>query len=345
MAPRRRLGPSEMVLALTVARRYYLDGRSKVEIASEFALSRFKVARLLETAQEQGLVRIEIGHPGNLDLVLSAQLQSRFGLRRAMVIEAGDVVGHSLRQPLGQAAADLLSEIVGPEDVVGLAWARTVSAMATQIQQLPSVPVVQLTGALSPTSGSSSSIVDDNPIDVVREFARVSRGPAHLFFAPFLVRDATTADALRRQPDVSRALSHFASVTKAVVGIGQWGPGTSTLYDAAAPSDRHSLLSEHVCAELSGVFISADGTPLQTSLSDRLVGIDADQLRAVDEVIAIPYGVDKLPAVLAALRSGLITSLVTHAALAVALLEEPEDGPVGQPPSVGEGVAHETSRR
>jgi DNA-binding transcriptional regulator LsrR (DeoR family) len=345
MAPRRRMGPSEMVLALSVARRYFLDGRSKVEIADEFALSRFKVARLLETAQEQGLVRIEIGHPGNLDLVLSAQLKNRFGLRQALVIESGDAAGHALRRQLGQTAADLLSEIVGPEDVVGLAWARTVSAMATQIQQLPAVPVVQLTGALSPTSGSSSSIDDDSPIDVVREFARVSRGPAHLFFAPFLVRDATTAAALRRQPDVSRALSHFASVTKAVVGIGQWGPGTSTLYDAAAAGDRQSLVREHVCAELSGVFVSADGTPLRTSLTDRLVGIDADQLRAVDEVIAIPYGVDKLPAVLAALRSGLITSLVTHAGLAAALLAEPEDGPAHRQPGVGEIVGHQGSRQ
>jgi DNA-binding transcriptional regulator LsrR (DeoR family) len=234
---------------------------------------------------------------------------------------------------------------VGPEDVVGLAWARTVSAMATQIQQLPAVPVVQLTGALSPTSGSSSSIDDDSPIDVVREFARVSRGPAHLFFAPFLVRDATTAQALRRQPDVSRALSHFASVTKAVVGIGQWGPGTSTLYDAAAAGDRQSLVREHVCAELSGVFVAADGTPLRTSLTDRLVGIDADQLRAVDEVVAIPYGVNKLPAVLAALRSGLVTSLVTHAGLAAALLAEPEDGPGRRQPGVGEIVGQQGSRQ
>jgi DNA-binding transcriptional regulator LsrR (DeoR family) len=38
-------------------------------------------------------------------------------------------------------------------------------------------------------------------------------------------------------------------------------------------------------------------------------------------VIAIPYGDGKLEATLAALRSGLVHSLVTHAALASALLE------------------------
>ena len=41
------------------ARRYYLDERSKVEIAEELGVSRFKIARLLEVARDSGLVRIE----------------------------------------------------------------------------------------------------------------------------------------------------------------------------------------------------------------------------------------------------------------------------------------------
>ena len=322
MSPRRRMGPAEMVLATSVARRYYLDGRSKVEIAAEFELSRFKVARLLETAQEQGLVRIEIGHPGGLDIELSAQLQEAFGLRHALVIDTGDAQGLALRHKLGNVAAELMSEIVGPDDVLGLAWARTVSAMATQILHLPPIPVVQLTGALSPTTGVSSSIDDDSSIDVVREVARISRGPAYLFFAPFLLPDATTAEALRRQPDVARAFSRFASVTVAVAGIGRWAPGESTLYDAAGETDRAALRREGVCADVGGVFLSADGAALHTSLSERMVGMTAGQLQAVEEVIAIPYGLSKRPAVLAALRSGLVTSIVTHTALAAALLSD-----------------------
>jgi DNA-binding transcriptional regulator LsrR (DeoR family) len=326
MPSRRRMGPSEMVLATSVARRYYLDGKSKIEIGEEFSLSRFKVARLLEVAQEQGLVRIEIGHPGSIDIELSSRLQDAFQLRHALVIDADDT-GHALRQRLGQAAAELLSEIVTADDVLGLAWARTVSAMATQIHRLPPVPVVQLTGALSPTTALSSSIDDDNSVDVVREVARVSRGPAYLFYTPFLVPDATTAQALRRQPDVARAFSQFGSVTTAVVGIGQWGPEESTLYDAANEADRQTLRAENVCADVSGVFLSADGTPLETSLNDRMVGINARQLRSVGEVIALPYGTNKKAAVLAALRSGLVNSIVTHAGLAAALLSEPDVPP------------------
>src|ERR671920_276521 len=69
-------GPARVVLTASIARRYYLDGRSKVEIAEEFGLNRFKVARLLDAARESGLVRIEIRHPGQIDVDTSARLRS-----------------------------------------------------------------------------------------------------------------------------------------------------------------------------------------------------------------------------------------------------------------------------
>ena len=49
--------------------------------------------------------------------------------------------------------------------------------------------------------------------------------------------------------------------------------------------------------------------------------MNAAQLAKVTDVLAIPYGVAKAPAVLAAVGSGLVTSLVTHDAMARALLD------------------------
>ena len=69
--------PSEVVLAARVARQFYLEGISKVDIADRLGISRFRVARLLDSARESGLVRIEIGLPGGaLDAGLSAELCS-----------------------------------------------------------------------------------------------------------------------------------------------------------------------------------------------------------------------------------------------------------------------------
>jgi len=303
------------VLTASVARRYYLDGRSKVEIAEEFALSRFKVARLLDDARSSGLVRIEIGHPGVVDVELSARLMEALGLTHCIVTDTPDDHPATLREHLGTAAAELLSEIVTPEDVLGLSWARSVSAMASVLRVLAPVPVVQLTGALARPGA------DDSSIELVREVARVAGGAAYFFYAPMAVPDPATARALRGQPEVARAFGLIGSVTKAVAGVGAWEPEQSTLYDATSESERVELREAGVCAEVSGVLIDDEGHPVTAPLTERMIGITAAQMRAVPEVIGIVYGLAKARAVLAAVRGGYVYSLVTHSTLATALID------------------------
>jgi DNA-binding transcriptional regulator LsrR (DeoR family) len=307
--------PAHVVLLASIARRYYLDDRTKIEIAEEFGLSRFKVARLLDEARGSGMVRIEIRHQGEIDVDLSGRLQDRFGLQHSIVVDTPDDHDEALREHLGRAAAHLLSEVVTSRDVLGLAWARSVSATARAQPRLPRIPIVQLTGALSLPDGLDTSV------DVVRDVANAAGGPAHCFYAPFTVPDAATARALRQHPDVARAFAQLPLVTKAVAGVGLWRPGQSTLHDAVEERDREALRRQGVCAELSGVFLSAEGEPVTTDLAERMIGISAEQLRAIPEVIAIGYGAAKATAVLAALRSGLVGGLVTHTALALALLD------------------------
>jgi DNA-binding transcriptional regulator LsrR (DeoR family) len=308
-------GPAQLVLTASVARRYYLDGRSKVEIAEEFALSRFKVARLLDDARSSGLVRIEIGHPGVVDVELSARLMEALGLTHCIVTDTPDDHPATLREHLGTAAAELLSEIVTPEDVLGLSWARSVSAMASVLRVLAPVPVVQLTGALARPGA------DDSSIELVREVARVAGGAAYFFYAPMAVPDPATARALRGQPEVARAFGLIGSVTKAVAGVGAWEPEQSTLYDATSEAERVELREAGVCAEVSGVLIDDEGHPVTAPLTERMIGITAAQMRAVPEVIGIVYGLAKARAVLAAVRGGYVDSLVTHSTLATALID------------------------
>ena len=308
-------GPASLVLSASVARRYYLDGRSKVEIAEEFGLSRFKVARLIDVARASGLVRIEIGHKGLIDVDASAQVQERFGLAHAVVVDIADDDDESVRKHLGQVAAELLAEVIEPDDVLGVAWSRSVGAMAKALPRLSAVPVVQLTGAVSRPDG------DESAIDVVRDVARAAGGPAYVFYAPFVLPDAATTRALRRQREVALAFDQLPRVTKAVVGVGRWAPGQSTLYDAAREHDRTALRDLGVCAEVSGVFLSADGGPVETPLTERLIGVSAEQMRSIPQVIVIAYGAAKVPAAQAVLRSGLVSGLVTHTSFARALLD------------------------
>jgi DNA-binding transcriptional regulator LsrR (DeoR family) len=312
-AHREAAGPAELVLTATVARRFYLEGASKSDIAAELGMSRFKVARMLDRARETGLVRIELDSRGEIDLDLSVRLRSAHGLRHCVVIDAPEDDEVLLRTALGRAAAELLDEIVEPGDVLGLAWARSLMAMRTALTRLPACDVVQLTGALSLPS-------DDSSIELVRDLARKSNGQGFFYYAPMVLPDAATARTLRTQPDIARAIERYPDVTKAVIGVGAWQQGLSTVVGALTEQERRQIYDLGVRGELSGVQIDGEGNPVSTPLTDRLIGIDAQQLHTVPDVIAVAYGTAKADPVRAGIRGGFITSLVTHTGMARELL-------------------------
>jgi DNA-binding transcriptional regulator LsrR (DeoR family) len=311
--------PTELVLTARVARMYYLDDRSKTEIADELAISRFRVARLLESARRSGLVRIEIDAPGKVNTDLSAQLQTAFGLAHAIVVDISDEDPVVLRRHLGEAAADVLHEIVKADDVLGLAWARSLSGIGAALEGFVPCPVVQLTGALSRPDGS-------DVLELVRRVARAGGGPAHVFYAPLVAADATTARTLRRQPDVARAAAMLPSVTVGVVGIGAWQAGLSTIFDAVEHEAQQRTRRLGVTAEISGVLIDTAGKPVSAPLTKRIIGLTGDQLAGMRTVLAIAYGEEKADAVRSALNGGLVSGLITHESLARRLLFTGSDG-------------------
>jgi len=314
MSEQRVAGTAKLVLMASIARRYHIDGKSKSEIGEEFRLSRFKVARLLEDGRASGLIRIEIGHRGMVDVGLSAELRDAYHLTHAIVVDTPEDNLHSVREQVGRAGAELLEEIVTSKDVLGLGWARSLLAMSGALTRLAGCSVVQLTGALSRPD------VDESSIELVRDVARISGGVAYYFHYPMIVPDAQTAAVLRRKPEVARAFDQLPWVTKAVVGLGSWDPPFSTMYDALDPEEREALVTLGVRTDVSGVLLDADGQPVQSAVSDRMICVGAEDLRQIPVVIGLVYGSEKVMSAKAAIRGGCITGIVTHTSTARGLI-------------------------
>jgi DNA-binding transcriptional regulator LsrR (DeoR family) len=135
-----------------------------------------------------------------------------------------------------------------------------------------------------------------------------------------IVSDANTARALREQPEIARTLGRAGEVTKAVVGVGAWRLGTSSVADAVGEPEWRRMHDLGARAEVGGILLDGDGNPMKTALTDRVIGITGEQLLDIPDVIGIAYGASKASALRAALRGRLVTSLVTHSALAAELL-------------------------
>lgn len=308
------MGPAESVLAATVARRHFLLGEPKIEIAQQLGLNRFKVARLIEAAREQGMVKIEIRSPGQVDLDRSAQIKDALSLAHCAVVSGHDAADTGGRAARGKVTADLLAEILTDSDVLGLPWSRSVLSMTEHLTSLPHVQVVQLTGAMEVDG------VDASAVDIVRAAARVSEGHGVIFHAPFILDDAPSASAIRRQVSLAQGLSAISRVTHAVVGIGAWSPTSSSIYDLISTAERHAAQAAGVVGESAGVFFDAAGQPVHLPLTDRMITLSGAELAAIPHVIAIAGGAVRSVALQAAIAGGLVNSAVIDTALADSIL-------------------------
>lgn len=313
--------PVDKLLAASVARRYYLENQSKVDIADEFNISRFKVARLLDAAVAHDIVRIDITVPVQVDVPLGRALTERFGLRQAVVVDlarsedngaSGDQ--RRISRWLGTAAAGLISEIAEEGDVLGLDGSQSAEALSQTVTQLPPCEVVQLTGVVG------LDLANDPAVAAVRRTAEAAGGRAFPLYAPFVLPNAPTAAVLRSQPAIGETLTRFGQVTKAVVEIGAWDAAPASVYDAMTDQERATYRASGACADVVGHVFDPAGNEITTEFNARLITMSAAEFRGIADRIGVSGGEHRAEAIHAVLKAGLLTGVVTDVTTARRLL-------------------------
>lgn len=304
--------PGDRALMAQVARLCYDDELPHTHIAARLGISRFRVARYLARAREEGVVSITIHDVGLPDPELSSRLAQALGLQSCLVIRShGDQ--DNVRQQIGAAAAELLSTTVRADEVLGLTWGRTLTSTTSQLTWLPRVTVVQLTGFVSGELGAS-------PIEIIRQTTQRAGGSVYPIFSPLFVQDVDTAETLKQHPDISQALKLFPAVTTAVLSVGSWDPPITQVRDVLPPEDVDRAVRKGCVADIAGILVRADGELVDPEFQLRCVSISFDQLTAVPRVIGVAGGAEKAGAIRAVVKAGLITSVVVDHELAEAAL-------------------------
>lgn len=309
--PRR---PLQRLQTSLVARRFYLQQQTKSQIADELGISRFKVARLIETALSEGIVRITVNDQGDLNTELAERLRQTYGIKAALVLDGPDLSSSMLIEPLALLAADLLEETLVDGQLLGMSWGRTLAATAKVLTKLPKVDVVQAAG--SPAGLDLSQ----NPTELVHRFARASGGVAYPLFGPMWVEDQGLIAKLRHEPSIANALSRYDRIDVLVVGIGSWHPQESCLCSGFPEDWRRDALKRNVRADLCATLIDQQGQAVPSPLDHAGLCLSTAQLRRIPERIGVGGGLEKAEAIRAALRGGWISTLVTDAGVARQLI-------------------------
>jgi DNA-binding transcriptional regulator LsrR (DeoR family) len=300
---------------MMVSKAYYFEGKSKVRIGDELGISRFKVARYLGEARENGMVSITLSS-GNPLPELSEALREHLKLERVQVIE---VYGseQDVRRMVGRAAGTYLREVLVEGEVLGIGWGRTLNAMLDGLDYLPQVEVLGLAGRFVADLSNSAA-------ELMRQAVALTGGEGRIIPVPFFVGDARMANALRRQPKIAQRIADFDRLTTAVVAIGTIAEKAGGVAFSSMPERfAESVLAAGAVGEICGNLFAEDGHSIDLRLRRYTFAITANQLRRVRRVVAAASGISKADAVRAICCSGVLTDLIADVELAGALFRLP----------------------
>jgi DNA-binding transcriptional regulator LsrR (DeoR family) len=299
-----------------VARLFFERQLTKVEIGTRLGISRFRVARLLDQALAEGVVRIEFRDSPAQDRDLGLRVGRRLGVGRCVVAAAsGDAA-------VSRLAADVVDGLLDPGDAIGIAWgstlARVVAAMPARHD--PSIDVVQLAGS------STNLDAGSDPGDLTRVLADRLGARHHRIHAPAFVASRQLRAGLLRQPEIAATVERFDRLAIALLGIGALGRSAgetrSSLVRSGAlgAADVAAIAAEGAIGDLIVHPYTIDGRFVAAGLATRAIAISIDQLRRVPTVVAVAAGERKVRAIRGALATGVVGVLVTDAPTARGLL-------------------------
>lgn len=303
-------------LAARAAWLYYVAGKRQDEIAGQLNVSRQAVQRLVSLAVGEKLIKFRLDHPIAACVQLGEELRERYGLAYCSVQPSDDA---DTRPSLGVAiaAADHLATYLAVRDPLVLAFStgRTLLAVADELAAMdcPQHKFVSLVGTISRDGRAS-------PYEVVRRLAERTGAECFPIPTPVVASSVEERRLLQTQRSFTMVRDLAREAVAAFVGIGSIGWQAPLHRDHFVTDEEVVELIEHgAVGEIAGWPYNSAGRLIQCSVSDRNAALPLAELGTA-RMIGVSSGSDRVLAIAAALRGGLLGGLITDERTAHVLL-------------------------
>jgi DNA-binding transcriptional regulator LsrR (DeoR family) len=305
---------------------YYVEGQTQQQVARALGTTRSNVSRMLQAARDQGIVRFQIVSPLRRQRALERSLVELFDLSEAIVLAADISEDDDTLAQVGKLAAAWLEDHVKDGMRLTLSWGRTLQAMvnAVQVDQAYDVDVVQLGGDLQLEPHLSGH-------ELVRDLAARLGGRYSYLHAPAILDSPDTVRELRSMRAIDEELTKASRADIALVGIGGFGHGfAARLLESAylSPDDRAAFDLERPAGDILARFFDEDGHQLDTPLRHRVLALELEELRDLEQLAGIAAGEEKARGIWGALRGRLVDVLITDQAAAASALHLHREGQI-----------------
>lgn len=286
---------------------YYHEELTQGEIAQELSISRSTVTRLLQRAKLDGLVHISLNVTASM-FKAERDLERAFGLERVRIVPTPSD-GLMQKRWLGHVAAEMLVPMMSDGSVAAVGWGTTLLAMTGSLvghTPIAGAQVVPLVGGLhNAKAGTDTS-------EIAKHVAQHFNAVVRPLLAPIYVQDEATALGLANDPGIRDALSLARKASIVIYSLGAMHNDTTMFQLGHINTAQRQFLQRHgAVGDIACRWIDKNGHSVEMPSSINPIGITLDDLRRIPRRLAVAGGDFKKEVVLASLRGGFITTLVT----------------------------------
>lgn len=302
---------------IDAARLYYELNFNQEEIARKLGVSRPTISRFLQQAKDEGYVQIKIIDPKENNYTLAARIETKFGLKKAVITSSPQFEDSVVKKYIGQAAAQYLYDIVKDGDIIATTWGTTLYEMATQLKDkhVRDVKVVQLNG------GVSHSETNTYAYEIVHLFGKAFHTMPYFIPLPAIVDHPVVKQAIESDRHIRNILELGKLSNIAVVTVGA-PTDDSVLIKANYFTDSDlAIINAKAAGDICSRYIDTAGVICSDELNQRTIGIDLNELRQKEQSILVAGGARKVDAIYGALSGRYTNVLITDQFTARYLLE------------------------
>ena len=307
-----------MDFLLKVARLYYQENMNQQEIADCLNISRVKVYRLLMKAREEGIVKIELRAPQQDLSELEIKIERSFGIKQCIIIPTSDSTD-IIYSGFGDALISVIDRYFKKGMSIGVGWGKTIKGT---VEKMNFAKKYNMT--VFPVVGGSGLVYDDDDIhanSIVSLLAGKSGATGYILNCPAIIDSQASKEVFLQESIIKKIVDQFENLDLAIVPIGYIGPDI-TIYKTRdiMAEDIEYFNSLGIVGDVNSNFIDVDGNPIPNKIQDRIINVTLESLKKIKNTIAICNGEKKIVATRAALKTGVIDTLITDTSIAEKLL-------------------------
>lgn len=304
-------------LLVKVATMYYQDEETQTDISKKLGISRPTIASLLKEAKDKNIVRIMISHPNKQILEKQDKLQE-FYPNINILIASSMNEAEEAKKSVGNITAQLLEELLESTSSIGIGWGTTLAEVINSINYTNNshISIYPLIG------GVVFSDIKYHANHLTYELAKKTNGHANYLYAPVITDSKVIRDSFIESEMIKSMLNNSRNVDIALVGIGN--PIVNSNYGQHGylkNEEIDHLKDNKIVGDMLTSFYDSNGTILECGISERMIGLDVNDLLKIKNVIAVATGREKVLSAKAILEKNILNHFILDEILADELID------------------------